>query len=509
MPSDTSARLSLPYLAAGQLQKHVTLNQALTRLDVLSQTAVISRTTSAQPAGAADGDLYVLPTGSTGADWSTRAAGDLMRAETGGWTRIVPVEGMIATVLDADVVLVRRSGTWTALATGEGGGEPEPPTALQNLTRLGINATADATNPFSARLNKALWTAREASDGGDGDLRMTFNKQAEADVLSLLFQSGYGARAELGLIGDDDFRLKVSPDGVTWHDALVVDAATGTVQVTGAAASAGLQTQTTVLSTNATYSIPAWAKHLQVTAIGGGGGGGSGMASTSASTRFGGGGGGAGGLSTACWPRASLGATLAIVVGAGGAGGATVASGNGLTGATGVSTSIASGSTTLLTATGGAGGQGGSTGSGNGGAGGRGVQISNSGASSAVSTTVLPADSLTRSDGSGGGGGGGGLSSGGTARAGGNGGTGSVLHLASDGGSGGNNAVGGTGVAPTDLMLGLGSGGGGGGANGGGPGFSGGAGTAGSGGGGGGVGATASGAGGNGGNGLVRVMAIG
>ena len=36
MPSNQSARLGLPYLAAGQLQKHVTLNEALTRLDALT-----------------------------------------------------------------------------------------------------------------------------------------------------------------------------------------------------------------------------------------------------------------------------------------------------------------------------------------------------------------------------------------------------------------------------------------------------------------------------------------
>ena len=40
-------------------------------------------------------------------------------------------------------------------------------------------------------------------------------------MLSLLFQSGWGGRAELGLIGDDDLSLKVSPDGGAWHEALM------------------------------------------------------------------------------------------------------------------------------------------------------------------------------------------------------------------------------------------------------------------------------------------------
>ena len=50
MSDDQTARLGLPYLAAGQMQKHVTLNEALTRLDVLAQTAVISRSRASSPA---------------------------------------------------------------------------------------------------------------------------------------------------------------------------------------------------------------------------------------------------------------------------------------------------------------------------------------------------------------------------------------------------------------------------------------------------------------------------
>src|SRR5690606_25573169 len=88
MSDDASARLGLPYLAAGQLQKHVTLNEALTRLDALTQTAVVSRTVTAQPAAPADGALYILPSDATGADWGGRPAGSLMRAEAGGWIAV-------------------------------------------------------------------------------------------------------------------------------------------------------------------------------------------------------------------------------------------------------------------------------------------------------------------------------------------------------------------------------------------------------------------------------------
>ncbi|TPW01478.1 MAG: hypothetical protein FD125_2545, partial [bacterium] len=93
MSDDHSARLALPYLAAGQMQKHVTLNEALTRLDAIVQTVVVSRTTTAQPGAPADGALWILPSGAAGADWSMRPAGALMRAEGGGWTVVEAGDG--------------------------------------------------------------------------------------------------------------------------------------------------------------------------------------------------------------------------------------------------------------------------------------------------------------------------------------------------------------------------------------------------------------------------------
>ena len=62
------------------------------------------------------------------------------------------------------------------------------------------------------------------SEGGAGDLRVALNKEAAGNVLSLLFQTGYSGRAELGLLGSDALSLKVSPDGSAWTTALSVAA---------------------------------------------------------------------------------------------------------------------------------------------------------------------------------------------------------------------------------------------------------------------------------------------
>lgn len=498
MDGDTSARLDLPYLAAGQLQKHVTLNEALARLDALVQCAVVSRTLAAQPTTSPDGALYILPIGATGSAWGSRAAGDLMRAEMGGWIPVSVPDGVRVWVRDEDQLIVRDGGVWVPLGERIG--------ALQHLTRLGLGTTADAGNPFSVKLNTALWTARGVGEAGNGDLRMTLNKEAAADVLSLLFQSGYGGRAELGLIGDDDLTLKVSADGGTWRTAMVVNRTSGDVVFPAGAA----RIETTQFTASGVYVVPTWARRIEAVAVGGGGGGGAGACGASATSRFGGGGGGAGGAVSATFNTADLAASLAIAIGVGGAPGAGGASATGAAGGGGGFSTVSSGGVVILTGRNGSGGQGGSATAGVAGAGGPGSVVSNGGGSGSVTATAGAGVSLTRSDGPGGGGGGGGLDASNTIRAGGAGGSGGTTLVIAAGGAGGNGGAGGAGgSAPSPSLAWPGGGGGGGGAS---PtaGHAGGAGaTFGAGGGGGGAGVSASGAGGGGGSGLVRITAMG
>jgi hypothetical protein len=491
MSEDHSARLALPYLAAGQMQKHVTLNEALTRLDAVVQTAVVSRTTVAQPGAPEDGFLWILPSGATGADWSTRPAGALMRAENGGWSLVEAGDGLVALVGDANEMVVRHGDAWVPLGTRLG--------FAQELVRLGVGTSADASNPFTARLNAALWTALDAASGGTGDLRLTLNKETAGDVLSLIFQSGYGGRAELGLVGDDDLRLKVS-DGVAWHEAFSVDRTTGRTTFSRGA----LRRSVTVFTADGNYVVPAWARNIEAIVVGGGGGGGAGAFGASG-VRFGGGGGGAGGISRAEWPAELLGGELTVEIGGGGDGG--VASG----GTSGGHSVVSMESTALLSAAGGGGGGLGGGADGAGGLAGPGVPNSNGGGASSVSTSGSPGGSIDRPDAPGGGGAGGGLDGAGVARVGGVGGDGGVLAIKASGGPGGTDAAGSPGAAaPQPALYWAGGGGGGGGATASGPGHAGAAGgSAGGGGGGGGAGESAGGMGGVGGPGVVWLVAVG
>jgi hypothetical protein len=108
----SSSRLGLPYLAAGQAQKHVTVNESLLRLDALAQLTAVSATTSVQPASPTDGDIYLLPPGKTGDDWGAMANGALAYYRDGAWEELTPKEGWRCAAIDSASLYVRGGGAW-------------------------------------------------------------------------------------------------------------------------------------------------------------------------------------------------------------------------------------------------------------------------------------------------------------------------------------------------------------------------------------------------------------
>ena len=149
------------------------------------QLSVKDRDLATPPGSPAEGDRYIVAASPTGA-WAGHAA-DIAVWQDGAWDFHDPREGWRAWVEDENTLLAFDGTAWTDITPTI--------TALQNLTLLGVGTTADATNPFSAKLNKALWTAKTAAEGGDGDLRYTMNKETATDVLSLLMQTGlFGPR---------------------------------------------------------------------------------------------------------------------------------------------------------------------------------------------------------------------------------------------------------------------------------------------------------------------------
>ena len=206
---DTTPNLALPYIMAAQAQKHVTHNEAIRALDAVVQVGVLDRDLAAPPASPADGDRWIVAAGATGA-W-TGEDGSLAAWQDGAWAFHAPRPGWLAWIAD-EGRLVSWDGTgWIDAAAG----------SLNPTPLLGVNAAADTTSRLTVASPATLLTHAGAGH------QLKLNKAAPADTASLVWQTAFSGRAEVGTAGDDDLHVKVSPDGAAWHEALHVERTTG------------------------------------------------------------------------------------------------------------------------------------------------------------------------------------------------------------------------------------------------------------------------------------------
>jgi hypothetical protein len=103
-------RLGLPLVQPAQAQKHVTVNEALMRLDGMVNLVLVSRSVATPPVAVQDGAAYGVPAGATNA-WAG-AAGKVAIGANGGWTFVTPVAGWRAFVADRGVPAVHDGEAW-------------------------------------------------------------------------------------------------------------------------------------------------------------------------------------------------------------------------------------------------------------------------------------------------------------------------------------------------------------------------------------------------------------
>src|SRR5690242_4764474 len=223
MTTTATPRAALPLLAAAQAQKHVTHNDALLQLDALLFARFLSRNVSTPPPTPADGDTYLVKATANGA-W-TGQNGQIAYASGGVWRFTAPFTGLSAYVVDETKLIVFNGTSWVDYAST---------LALQNVPLLGVNASADATNKFAVSSSALLF-----NNVGNG-VQVKLNKNASADTASLLYQTGFSGRAEIGLTGDDNFHFKVSADGSTFNEAIRLVNANGHALVNTAIDNAAL-----------------------------------------------------------------------------------------------------------------------------------------------------------------------------------------------------------------------------------------------------------------------------
>jgi Protein of unknown function (DUF2793) len=109
-------RFAMPLLDAAQAQKHVTVNEALMRADVLGAARVEDRHLAEPPAVPVDGHAHIVGVGATGA-WAGHD-GELALFLNGGWEFVMPWDGCAVWIAAERARVTRVGGVWTQ----EGGG---------------------------------------------------------------------------------------------------------------------------------------------------------------------------------------------------------------------------------------------------------------------------------------------------------------------------------------------------------------------------------------------------
>lgn len=262
---EETTNLKLPLLVPNQSQKEITHNEALVILDNLVNNGVKDKDLTIPPENPSQNDLYIVGVGASG-EWEGKD--NQLAFYDNGWRFCQARQGTKYWVIDENCIYVFNSTSWTKFSSGSGGtvgggegGESGDNTSgatalsqlddvslnsisqddilkfsngvftnskeLNNLTGLGINCECDNDNKLAIKSNYVLF------DNNGGDSKIKANKSTTTQTASHLFQNNYSGRAEFGLIGNDDFSLKVSSDGSEWKEAFVVDKATGNIDFKG------------------------------------------------------------------------------------------------------------------------------------------------------------------------------------------------------------------------------------------------------------------------------------
>ena len=205
-----SPNLNMPYIAPAQAQKHVTHNEALSRLDAIVQLSVLA-VTDTPPENPQEGQRVIIGAAPSG-DFEGQAL-KLAAFQDGVWMFYEAKMGWRAYVEDVSELRIFNGTDWTSFTSG----------SSEGVEIFGINTAADSFNRLAVKGPATLLD----NEGAGHQLKI--NKAAEADTASLLFQSGYSGHAEMGLTGSQDFHIKTSADGSTFKDSLIANAQSGVI----------------------------------------------------------------------------------------------------------------------------------------------------------------------------------------------------------------------------------------------------------------------------------------
>lgn len=211
------SKLDLPYILASQADKHVTFNQAMDVLNQHVQNGVASKTTMSPPLNPNPGIRYLVPVASAGA-WLGKAHNIAVWRDD-AWDFYPTWDDYCLWIGDEAHLAVRVGSSWTAITNKD--------LVALKASRFGINGEASEAERLVVQSDSIL-LSHDLARPGSGNMHLKLNKSAAAKSASILFQSNYDGKAELGLLGNNNFAIKI-PIGAGWDTPMLINTATGQI----------------------------------------------------------------------------------------------------------------------------------------------------------------------------------------------------------------------------------------------------------------------------------------
>ena len=232
--STKKATFSLAGISAGTTRSYTLPNtsselailagtQTFTGNKTFSGTLTASGTVTVSSASASIGTATTTATYGMGTGATTTGVTKTVNLGTGGASGSTTVVNIGSATAGAGGTTVVNTPTVTFANAVTQVGMPQANLTAQ-LLGLG-GATADSYNRLSVNTPAVL-----LNNAGAG-IEATVNKAAAGNDAAFAFKTGFSARALIGLLGNDDFSFKVSPDGSAFFDAIRIDRTSGRLEL--------------------------------------------------------------------------------------------------------------------------------------------------------------------------------------------------------------------------------------------------------------------------------------